>query len=754
MSTTTIEKAKKKNISSTKTVKKTFPVLEMTCAACAVSVESMLKSVNGVQAAGVNFANQNAWAEYDPTITTPEELQKTVRSIGYDLVIDEANSNEIQEAAQQHHYKALQHRTIWASVLSVPVVIIGMFFMNIPYANYISMVLTLPVIAWFGRSFFINAWKQARHGKANMDTLVALSTGIAFLFSAFNTINPAFWHARGIHPHVYFEAAAVIIAFISLGKLLEERAKSNTSSAIKKLMGLQPKTVWVLIDGKEQELPVASVLPNHIILVRPGEKIPVDGIVTTGSSFVDESMITGEPVPVKKEKDGKVFAGTVNQKGSFQFLARKVGNDTMLAHIIKMVQEAQGSKAPVQKLVDKIAGIFVPVVIGISILTFIVWLTAGGDNAFTNALITSVTVLVIACPCALGLATPTAIMVGIGKGAENNILIKDAESLEMAYKVDAVILDKTGTITEGKPVVSQMKWLPGKENDQALKQVLYSLEVRSEHPLAEAVINELKKAQVTAGEVKQFESITARGVTALHGSKAYFVGNKQLVDENKVAIDAALLQQAEQLQQQANTVIYFADQQQVLAIIAIADKIKATSPDAIRQLQQMGIEVYMLTGDNEQTAAAIAAATGVSHYSAGMLPAAKAGFVKELQQQNKVVAMVGDGINDSHALAQADVSIAMGKGSDIAMDVAKMTLITSDLQSIPKALVLSRKTVRTIKQNLFWAFIYNLIGIPLAAGILYAFNGFLLNPMIAGAAMALSSVSVVTNSLRLRTTKL
>jgi Cu2+-exporting ATPase len=736
------------------TVKKTFPVLEMTCAACAISVESMLKSAPGVQAAGVNFANQSAWVEYDPALATPENLQKTVRSIGYDLVIDEANSNEIKEAAQQDHYKELKQRTIWASVLSLPVVIIGMFFMNMPYGNYISMLLTLPVIAWFGRSFFINAYKQARHGKANMDTLVALSTGIAFLFSAFNTINPAFWHARGIHPHVYFEAAAVIIAFISLGKLLEEKAKSNTSSAIKKLMGLQPKTVRVIIGGKEQELPVSSVQPNHLILVRPGEKIPVDGIVTTGSSFVDESMITGEPLPVQKEKNNKVFAGTVNQKGSFQFLAQKVGNDTMLAHIIKMVQEAQGSKAPVQKLVDKIAGIFVPVVIGIAILTFIVWMVAGGDHAFTNALITSVTVLVIACPCALGLATPTAIMVGIGKGAENNMLIKDAESLELAYKVDAVILDKTGTITEGKPVVSQMSWLPGKENNRELEQVLYSLEIQSEHPLAEAVIDELKKKQVTAGELNQFESITARGVTGVFGAKRYYVGNKQLMIENNIQMNSGLLQQAEQLQQQANTVICFADEHQVLAIIAIADKIKATSPNAIKQLRQMGIEVYMLTGDNEQTAAAVAKEIGVTHFVAGMLPSGKADYVKKLQQQNKVVAMVGDGINDSQALAQADISIAMGKGSDIAMDVAKMTLITSDLQSIPKALVLSRKTVRTIRQNLFWAFIYNLIGIPLAAGVLYAFNGFLLNPMIAGAAMALSSVSVVTNSLRLKTTQL
>lgn len=743
-----------RNIVHQQTVKKTFPVLEMTCAACAVSVESMLKSAAGVINAGVNFANQTAWVEYDPAITTTTDLQKTVRSIGYDLVIDEANSDQIKEEAQKGHYKALQQRTIWASVLSIPIVVIGMFFMDMPYGNYISMALALPVIGWFGRSFFINGWKQARHGKANMDTLVALSTGIAFVFSAFNTMNPGFWHARGIHPHVYYEAAAVIIAFISLGKLLEERAKYNTSSAIKKLMGLQPKTVRVLTDGKEQEIPVSAVLPGHFVLVRPGEKIPVDGIVTSGSSYVDESMITGEPVPVQKQTDSKVFAGTVNQKGSFQFLAQKVGNDTMLAHIIKMVQEAQGSKAPVQKLVDKIAGIFVPVVICISLLTFVVWMVAGGDSAFTNALLTSVTVLVIACPCALGLATPTAIMVGIGKGAENNILIKDAESLELAYKVDAIILDKTGTITEGKPVISQMIWLAGAENNAALKQILYSLEIQSEHPLAEAVINDLKKGSITAGKVTNFESITARGVTGVDGTDRYYVGNKQLIDENKIRINNELLQQAELLQKQANTVIYFANEHEVLAVIAIADKIKPTSANAVRQLTNMGIAVYMLTGDNEQTAAAVAAATGITHFAAGMLPAEKADFIKKLQQQNKVVAMVGDGINDSHALAQADVSIAMGKGSDIAMDVAKMTLITSDLQSIPKALVLSRKTVRTIRQNLFWAFIYNLIGIPLAAGVLYPLNGFLLNPMIAGAAMALSSVSVVTNSLRLRTTKL
>lgn len=738
-----------------KTVRKTFPVTGMTCAGCAISVESILKSAGGVTDAGVNFANQTAWAEFDEVKTNPSELQKTIRSIGYDIIIDVENPSEVQEEMQLKHYNEVKHRTIWASILSFPVFIIGMFFMDMPYGAWISMILTAPVLFWFGRNFFINAWKQAKHGKANMDTLVALSTGIAFLFSAFNTIYPEFWHARGVHPHVYYEAASVIIAFISLGKLLEEKAKSNTSSAIKKLMGLQPKTVRILVNGKEQDVPTASVEQGNIIVLRPGEKVPVDGTVISGSSYVDESMITGEPIPVLKQKDEKVFAGTVNQKGSFQFIAEKVGSDTLLAHIIKMVQEAQGSKAPVQKLVDKIAGIFVPVVMGIAILTFITWMLIGGDNAFTHALLTSVTVLVIACPCALGLATPTAIMVGVGKGAENNILIKDAESLELGHKVNAIILDKTGTITEGKPMVTSLIWHGDEESNPMSKIILYSMETLSEHPLAEAVVNKLKEDNISEGfGLSGFESITGRGVTGSFDHMTYYVGNRKLIEENSIKLDEFLSHSADTLQQQANTVIYFADSNKVLAVIAIADKVKASSKAAIEALKEMNIDVYMLTGDNNQTAAAVAREVGISHFKAEVLPSDKADFVKELQSKGKVVAMVGDGINDSHALAQADVSIAMGKGSDIAMDVAKITLITSDLQSIPKALKLSKKTVQTIKQNLFWAFIYNVIGIPLAAGVLYSFNGFLLDPMIAGAAMALSSVSVVSNSLRLRAAKL
>ncbi|MEO7991500.1 MAG: heavy metal translocating P-type ATPase [Chryseolinea sp.] len=732
----------------------TFPVLEMTCAACAVSVESMLKSTAGVKDAAVNYANQTASVEYDPTQAKPSDLQNSVRSIGYDLVVDVDDPQAVQEESQRKHFEAVKNRTLWSLILALPVVIIGMFFMDMPYGSYISMILSAPVVFYFGRNFFINAWKQGRHGKANMDTLVALSTGIAFLFSTFNTFFPEFWHSRGMHAHVYFEAAAVVIAFISLGKLLEEKAKSNTSSAIKKLMGLQPKTVRAIVDGIEQELPIALVKVSNTIIVRPGEKIPVDGVVIKGSSFVDESMISGEPIAVEKKNGEKVFAGTINQKGSFQFEAQKVGGDTILAQIIKMVQQAQGSKAPVQKLVDKIAGIFVPIVIGIAILTFLIWMIIGGDNAFTHALLNSVTVLVIACPCALGLATPTAIMVGVGKGAENNILIKDAESLELAHKVNAVILDKTGTITEGKPVVTDFVWADEKQGTNQLKQILYSLESLSEHPLADAVVANLKTKSVNAIHLDTFESITARGVKGTASGVSYYVGNKKLLDENGIVINEKITEEATKLQDEAKTVVYFSNEKSALAVIAIADKIKATSKNAIETLQRKGIDVYMLTGDNEQTARAVAKQVGLKNYKAEVLPSDKAAFVKKLQSEGKIVAMVGDGINDSHALAQADVSIAMGKGSDIAMDVAKMTLITSDLQSVPKALNLSSKTVRGIKQNLFWAFVYNVIGIPLAAGVLYPINGFLLDPMIAGAAMALSSVSVVGNSLRLKAAKI
>ncbi len=733
--------------------KESFPVTGMTCAACAGSVESILSHTEGVKNASVNFASNSVLVEYDPSISSGD-LQNALRSVGYDLIIDAEDPSQAQEELQRQHYLDVRSRTIWSAILTLPVFILGMFYMEWTPGRWISLAFSIPILFYFGRSFYINACKQAKHGKANMDTLVDLSTGIAFLFSLFNTLYPDFWHALGIHPHVYYEAATVIITFISLGKLLEEKAKSNTSSAIKKLMGLQPKTLKAIVDGEEQEIPISSVHQGYTIIVRPGEKIPVDGEVSEGSSYVDESMITGEPVPVAKTKGEKVFAGTVNQKGSFQFTAEKVGGETLLSQIIKMVQEAQGSKAPVQKLVDKIAGIFVPVVMSISILTFIVWLFAGGDDAFTHALLTSVAVLVIACPCALGLATPTAIMVGVGKGAENNILIKDAESLELGHKVNAVVLDKTGTITDGKPTVSNLFWSQqATENYHA--SILLALEAQSEHPLADAVVRKLKEEGVKPEALKDFDSITGKGVKAADASgKYFFIGNAKLMAENRVNIPQEIQQKASKWQEAAKTVVFFSNEKEVLAVLAIADKIKSTSNSAIEKLKKKGVEVYMLTGDNNQTAKAVAKEVGLTDFKGEVLPADKADFVKELQSRGKVVAMVGDGINDSHALAQADVSIAMGHGSDIAMDVAKMTLITSDLESIPKALKLSSKTVKGIRQNLFWAFIYNVIGIPIAAGLLYPINGFLLDPMIAGAAMALSSVSVVANSLRLKTSKL
>ena len=735
-------------------IKKSFPVTGMTCAACASSVESILSHTDGVNKAIVNFASNSVLVDYDETISE-EILQNALREVGYDIIIDAEDPVEAQQELQQKHYQDIKNRTIWSAILTLPIFVLGMFFMQWEPGKWISLVLAIPILFWFGRSFFINAFKQAKRGKANMDTLVALSTGIAFLFSVFNTLFPEFWLNRAIEPHVYYEAATVIITFISLGKLLEERAKSNTSSAIKKLMGLQPKTLKIIENGLEKEIPISEVQVGQTILVRPGEKIPVDGEVSKGSSYVDESMITGEPVPVQKSKEEKVFAGTVNQKGSFQFKAEKVGGETLLSQIIKMVQEAQGSKAPVQKLVDKIAGIFVPIVLGISIVTFIVWMSMGGDNAFSQALLTSVAVLVIACPCALGLATPTAIMVGIGKGAENNILIKDAESLELGHKVNAIILDKTGTITEGKPLVTDIHWKRTLENKNKFKQLLLAIEAQSEHPLAEAVVNHFKEENIEKVEIASFESITGKGVQAkTENGSQYYVGNHKLMLEKNIQIDASLMQTAESLEEQAKTVIFFGNEIDVLAILAIADKIKETSKIAIATLQERDIDVYMLTGDNNKTASAVAQQVGIANFQGEVMPSDKANFVKKLQSDGKIVAMVGDGINDSHALAQANVSIAMGKGSDIAMDVAKMTLITSDLQSIPKALALSKKTVLGIRQNLFWAFIYNIIGIPIAAGVLYPINGFLLDPMIAGAAMAFSSVSVVANSLRLKRIKL
>lgn len=620
-----------------------------------------------------------------------------------------------------------------------------MFFEDISSLKYVVWILATPVVFGLGREFYINAWRQLKHGTSNMDTLVAVSTGIAYTFSVFNLLFPDFWLSRGIEPHIYFEAASVIIAFILLGRLLEERAKQNTSTAIKKLIGLQPKTVTIIVDSDERTVPITAVQKGDTILVKPGERIAVDGMVVTGESYVDESMLNGEPVPLHKQSGEKVFAGTINQKGTFRFIADKIGSDTMLAQIIRMVQDAQGSKAPVQKLVDRIARFFVPAIISISIIAFIAWIFLAPTNGFTNGLLAMVTVLIIACPCALGLATPTAIMVGIGKGAEKGILIKDAQSLEIAQKIDTIILDKTGTITSGHPIVVESLW----ENDfEHSRKILYSLEKLSEHPLSDAVVNTLQNEKEIS--IDKFENVPGKGVKGIVGSQTYYVGNLSLLNDNHITIASHLQELANKWTQEAKTLVWFADSTQAIAAIALTDEIKQTSAQAISQLQEMGVEVYMLTGDNANSAQAISRKVGINHYKAGVLPNEKAQFIKELQANGKKVGMVGDGINDSAALAQANLSIAMGQGSDIAVDTAMATILSSDLLKIPETIRLSQLTIKTIYQNLFWAFIYNLIGIPIAAGIFYSINGFLLNPMWASAAMVFSSVSVVLNSLRLK----
>lgn len=729
-----------------KNIKNTYPVLGMSCASCAARVDKTLNGLPGVYQATVNYATAVAQVEYNPEVCSDATLQSAVQDAGYDLLVD--TGEDVADKAEEirlTRYRKIKRRTVAALLLSLPIMIISMFFEDISSLKYVLWILATPVVFGLGREFYINAWRQLKHGTSNMDTLVAVSTGIAYTFSVFNLLFPDFWLSRGIEPHIYFEAASVIIAFILLGRLLEERAKQNTSTAIKKLIGLQPKTVTIIVDSDERTVPITAVQKGDTILVKPGERIAVDGMVVKGESYVDESMLNGEPVPLHKQSSEKVFAGTINQKGTFRFVADKIGSDTMLAQIIRMVQDAQGSKAPVQKLVDRIARFFVPAIISISIIAFVAWIFLAPTNGFTNGLLAMVTVLIIACPCALGLATPTAIMVGIGKGAEKGILIKDAQSLEIAQKIDTIILDKTGTITAGHPVVVESLWENGFEHS---RKILYSLEKLSEHPLSDAVVNTLQNEKEIS--IDKFENVPGKGVKGMVGNRTYYAGNLSLLNDNHITIASHLQELANKWTQEAKTLVWFADSTQAIAAIALTDEIKQTSAQAISQLQEMGVEVYMLTGDNAISAQAISRKVGINHYKAGVLPNEKAQFIKELQANGKKVGMVGDGINDSAALAQADLSIAMGQGSDIAVDTAMATILSSDLLKIPETIRLSQLTIKTIYQNLFWAFIYNLIGIPIAAGIFYSVNGFLLNPMWASAAMAFSSVSVVLNSLRLK----
>lgn len=737
-----------------KNVRESFPVVGMTCAACVAHVDKALRKQQGVEQVAVNLASNIAMVEYDANQCTPEILRQAVENAGYGLVIEKGD-NVLDEAekAREAHYRSLKWRTIAALSFSILIMVLSMGFQSWRFSGYAMWMLATPVVFYLGRDFFINAWRLIRHGAMNMDTLVALSTGIAYLFSLFNLLFPQVWQRHGLTAHLYFESSSMIIGFIMLGRLLEEKAKSRTNTAVKKLIGLRPKTVSRLnADGSLTTVPIESVQKDDQIAVKPGERIAVDGVIVKGSSFVDEKMLSGEPVPVAKQSGSKVYAGTINGKGGFVFKAEKVGDETVLAHIIRAVTDAQGSKAPVQKLADKIAAVFVPTIIGIAVLSLLLWLFLDPSEGLIHGLLAMVTVMIIACPCALGLATPTAIMVGIGLGAENGILIKDAESLEKTKDIDTIVLDKTGTLTEGMPQVLECMWANGVDDRVYYQDVFSAMESRSEHPLAEAVVRYFGKGKLF--DFDDFQSITGQGLSASSGDRHFYIGNKRLMSEQHIFIESSMQTKAAELTSRAATVVYFADSERVIALAGVSDKVKESSRSAIALLVGAGIEVHLLTGDNEATAKAIAEDLNMAHYRANVLPDEKAHFVRDLQAKGRKVAMVGDGINDSAALAQADISIAMGSGSDIAIDVADMTIISSDLTKIVAAIRLSKLTVRTIRQNLFWAFFYNLISVPIAAGVLYPINGFLLNPMIGGAAMAMSSVTVVGNSLRLKRKRL
>lgn len=734
----------------------------MSCASCANNIEAAIQAVPGVEACHVNFGAEQAAVTYNPSKVDIAAIQQAVDVAGYSAqpMQDDilAPEDDAERRERQSEDRKLT-RKVWVSGIISAILVIGslpaMTGLPIPFIPmwmhdaWFQLLLTTPVLFWAGGGFFVNAWKAFKRHTATMDTLVAVGTGTAYIYSLFPTFFPQWFIAQGLNPDVYFEAAAVIITLILLGRLLENRAKGQTSEAIRKLMGLQARTARVIRDGREVDIPIAEVVLGDLVLVRPGEKIPVDGEIVEGSSTIDEAMVTGESVPVKKQSGDEVIGATINKTGSFKFRATRVGKDTFLAQIVKLVQQAQGSKAPIQRLADQVTGWFVPAVIAIAILTFVIWFNVMGN--VTMALITTVGVLIIACPCALGLATPTSIMVGTGKGAENGILIKGAESLEMAHKLQAIVLDKTGTITQGKPTVTDYVTVNGtaNQNEQRLLRLAASVERNSEHPLAEAVVQYAQSQGVELTDAREFEAIAGSGVQGTVTDHLIQIGTHRWM--NELGIDTSALQpQWDKLEYLGRTVIWIAIDGKAEGIMGIADAVKPSSVSAIRALQRMGLEVVMLTGDNRRTAEVIAREVGIQRVLAEVRPDQKANEIYKLQAEGKIVAMVGDGINDAPALAQAQVGIAIGTGTDVAIAASDITLISGDLQGIVTAIQLSRATIRNIRQNLFFAFVYNVAGIPIAAGVLYPFFGWLLSPIIAGGAMAFSSVSVVTNALRLR----
>jgi P-type Cu+ transporter len=714
----------------------------MSCAACSARIEKKLSRMEGVHTAGVNLTTEKATVEYDPNTVGVSDLIHAIESLGYGAEKAEEISKDREREVREKEIQSLKYSLIASIILSSPLLLDMIFAMsglNVPllHSQYFQLAVATPVQFLIGWRFYRNAYFSLRSGSANMDVLIAMGTSAAYFFSLYNV----FFEAPTVsgHKDLYFEAAAVVITLILLGKYLEAVAKGKTSEAIKKLMNLQAKTARVIRDGKETDIPVEEVRIGDRIIVRPGERIPVDGTIVEGTSSIDESMLTGESIPVEKKPGDLCIGATVNKYGTFTFEASRVGKDTVLAQIVKMVEDAQGSKAPIQKIADKVSGVFVPTVIGIAAVTFLAWIFSTGD--LNQSIVNAVSVLVIACPCSLGLATPTAIMVGTGLGAENGILIKGGEHLEMAYRVNAVVLDKTGTITKGKPEVTDIVRLGNMAENEILK-FAASAEKRSEHPLGVSIYENGQSKLQTIPEPSQFETIPGRGVRAVVEGKNILLGTRKLLEEN--GIDAAgAASVLERLESEGKTAMLMTIDGRVEAAFAVADTLKEHSADAVEELRSMGVDVYMITGDNKRTADAIAKQVGIEYVLAEVLPEHKAEEVEKLKKSGKVVAMVGDGINDAPALATADLGMAVGTGTDVAMEAADITLMRGDLRTIAAAVRLSRRTMRKIRQNLFWAFFYNTIGIPFAA------FGFL-NPMIAGAAMAFSSVSVVTNSLSLK----
>jgi Cu+-exporting ATPase len=765
----------------------TIPVTGMHCAACSSRVQRTLEKAPGVSSAHVNLLTGSATVDFDPVATSTEELVDVIRGTGYGAELPAGSGSpedllETQDALRAEEIVDLRRKVIASiavavltMIFSMPLAAISPGSMSDPLMRlmmplvdgmrqlapwvdqvsadmwrYLLLGLTLPVVGWAGRHFYTRAWSAFGHHSADMNTLIAVGTGAAFVFSLAVTLADDWLSARGIEPQVYYEAVAWIIALVLLGNLLEARAKGRTSGALRRLMGLRPTTARVLRDGREEEIPLSALREGDEVVVRPGEKIPADGVILGGSSFVDESMLTGEPVPVFRGPGDRVIGATLNRNGAFNLSVTRIGGDTVLSQIIRLVQQAQESKAPIQRLADRISAVFVPVVISLAIGTFVLWFDFGPPPAYLRALVAAVTVLIIACPCAMGLAVPTAVMVSTGRGAELGVLIKRSEVLERAGHIDAVVFDKTGTVTEGRPAVTSLDVAGGIELDQQrLLQLTASVERLSEHPLAEAIVAEAERLGVPGRQVLSFEVRTGRGVVGVVEGLRVAAGNATLMHE--MGVDPAPLQaRADQLASEGRTTVYVAIDARLAALIAVADPIRVTSREAVRHLKRLGLEVVLLTGDNRRTAEAVAKAVGIERVISEVLPDEKLREVRRLQQQGKVVAVVGDGLNDAPALAQADIGIAVGTGVDVAVEAADIVLMRSDLLGVVDAIGLSRRTMRIVRQNLFWAFVYNIIGIPVAAGALYPALGLLLTPAMAAAAMAASSLSVVSNSLRLR----